>query len=178
MISPNWEIHIVATLYVADEGNSTITTTDASGNPVTSLISDPLAGLQKWVRVGWVWQLEYVLQAGLHLNEPENVPGYPVPTFTTGLRNMTGRVNGDGTVTLFAITAQTSTISGGEPDPIRLVMITNVLAATHLPIDDPDHGDGDRDRDDRHHGSLERFVTLQASRAGEVFRGVAFAPTP
>jgi len=46
-----------------------------------------------------VWQLVYVLQAGLHLNEPDNVPGYPAPTFTTGLRNMTGRVNRDGTVT-------------------------------------------------------------------------------
>ncbi len=119
----------------------------------------------------------YVLQAGLHLNEPDNVPGYPVPTFTTGLRNMTGRVNRDGTVTLFAITAQTSTISGGEPDPTKLVMINDVLAATHLPTDDADRGDDDRDRDDRH-GGLEKFVTLQASRAGEVFRGVAFAPTP
>jgi hypothetical protein len=126
--------------------------------------------------------LVYVLQAGLHLNEPDNVPGYPVPTFTTGLRNMTGRVNGDGTVTLFAITAQTSTISGGEPDPTKLVMITDVLAATHLPTGDADRGDADRgdddrDRDDRH-GRLEEFVTLQASRAGEVFRGVAFAPMP
>ncbi len=124
-----------------------------------------------------VWQLVYVLQAGLHLNEPDNVPGYPAPTFTTGLRNMTGRVNRDGTVTLFAITAQTSTISGGEPDPTKLVMITDVLAATHLPTGDADRGDDDRDRDDRH-GSLEKFVTLQASRAGEVFRGVAFAPVP
>jgi hypothetical protein len=165
------------TLYVADEGNATITTTDASGNPVTSLVSDPLAGLQKWVLAGGVWQLVYVLQAGLHLNEHDNVPGYPVPTFTTGLRNMTGRVNGDGTVTLFAITAQTSTISGGEPDPTKLVMITDVLAATHLPTGDADRDDIDRDRDDRS-GSVEKFVTLQASRAGEVFRGVAFAPKP
>jgi hypothetical protein len=163
------------TLYVADEGNATITTTDASGNSVTSLVSDPLAGLQKWVLAGGVWQLVYVLQAGLHLNEPDNVPGYPVPTFTTGLRNMTGRVNGDGTATLFAITAQTSTISGGEPDPTKLVMITDVLAATHLPTGDQDHDDVDRGRDDRD-GNLEKFVTLQASRAGEVFRGVAFAP--
>ena len=165
------------TLYVADEGNSTITTTDAGGNAVTSLVSDPLAGLQKWVLAGGVWQLEYVLQAGLHLNEAVNVPGYPVPTFTTGLRNMTGRVNGDGTVTLFAITAQTSTISGGEPDPTKLVMITDVVAATHLPTDSGGDRDSNRDGDDRH-GSVEAFVTLQASRAGEVFRGVAFAPTP
>jgi hypothetical protein len=111
-----------------------------------------------------------VLQDGLELNEARHVPGYPVATYTTGLRNMTGRVNDNGTVTIFAITAQTSTISGGEPDPTKLVMITDRLAATHLATDD----DRNRDEDDRR---LDRFVTLQASRAGEVFRGVAFAPT-
>jgi hypothetical protein len=161
------------TLYVADEGNATITTTDAGGNAVTSLVSDPLAGLQKWVLVGNIWQLEYVLQDGLHLNEPVSVPGYPVPTHTTGLRNMTGRVNADGTVTIFAITAQTSTISGGEPDPTNLVMITDLLAATHLPPPDGRDDDRDHDRDDR---QLEKFTTLQAAPTGEVFRGVAFAP--
>ena len=39
------------TLYVADEGNSTITLTDASGQSETALVTDPLAGLQKWVLV-------------------------------------------------------------------------------------------------------------------------------
>jgi len=82
------------TLYVADEGNATIGT-DAQGNPI--LVSDPLAGLQKWSLVNKVWQLEYVLQDGLDLNVKQNVPGYPVPTYTTGLRNITGRVNNDGT---------------------------------------------------------------------------------
>jgi hypothetical protein len=158
------------TLYVADEGNATITTTDANGNPVTTLVSDPLAGLQKWILINGVWQLEYVLQDGLELNEARHVPGYPVPTFTTGLRNMTGRVNDNGTVTIFAITAQTSTFSGGEPDPTKLVTITDRLADTHLATDD----DRSRDEDERR---LDRFVTLQSSRAGEVFRGVAFAPT-
>jgi hypothetical protein len=158
------------TLYVGDEGNATIGT-DAQGNPI--LLSDPLAGLQKWVLVGatatnpGVWQLEYVLQDGLELNVPRNVAGYPVPTYTTGLRNLTGVVNDDGTVTIYAISAQTSSISGGEPDPTKLVAVTDVLAATHLPI----HG-----QDDDEDGRLERFVTLQQSRSGELFRGVAFAP--
>jgi hypothetical protein len=165
------------TLYVADEGNATITTTNASGNPVTNLVSDPLAGLQKWVLANNVWQLEYVLQACLELNEPRTLAGYPVPTYTTGLRNITGQVNRDGTVTLYAITAQTSSISGGEPDPTKLVMITDVLAATALPAGGEQHHCGDRDRD-AYEGSLERFVTLQASRPGEVYRGVAFAPAP
>ena len=161
------------TLYVADEGNATIGT-DAQGNPI--LVSDPLAGLQKWVLVGasptnpGVWQLEYVLQDGLELNVPRNVPNYPVPTYTTGLRNLTGRVDADGTVTIYAITAQTSAISGGEADPTRLVAITDVLAGTHLPT----HGEGEDEGD----GGLERFATLQQSRLGEVFRGVAFAPKP
>jgi hypothetical protein len=57
------------------------------------------------------------------------------------------------------------------------VTITDVLAATALPADDGHHHCGDLDRD-AHEGSLERFVTLQASRSGEVYRGVAFAPTP
>jgi hypothetical protein len=46
-------------------------------------------------------------------------------------------------------------------------MITDALAATALPTDD-----------DHHDGSLEKFVTLETSRSGEVYRGVAFAPAP
>ena len=144
---------------------------------MTNHVSDPLAGLQKWVLANNVWQLEYVLQACFELNEPRNLAGYPVPTYTTGLRNITGQVNRDGTVTLYAITAQTSSISGGEPDPTKLVTITDVLAATALPADGEQHHCGDRDRD-AHEGSLERFVTLQASRSSEVYRRVAFAPEP
>jgi hypothetical protein len=85
------------------------------------------------------------------------MPGYPVPTFTTGLRNLTGVVNPNETVTIYAITSQFSSISIGEPDPDRLVGITDSLAATTLPAG-------------------ESFVTLQSSGAGEVFRGVAIAP--
>jgi hypothetical protein len=90
-----------------------------------------------------------------------------VPTYTTGLRNITGHVNRDRTVIVYAITAQTSSISGGEPDPTKLVMVTDALAATALPTDD-----------EHHDGSLEKFVTLETSRSGEVYRGVAFAPAP
>ena len=70
---------------------------------------------------------------------------------------MTGIVNPNGTVTIYAITAQYSTISGGEPDPDRLVGITDSLSATTLPAN-------------------ENFVTLESSGFGEVFRGVALAP--
>jgi hypothetical protein len=144
------------TVYVADEGNPNV---DASG----SLIPDPLAGLEKWKLVHGAWTLEYTLTEGLHLDEARDVAGYPVPTSTYGLRNLAGKRNDDGTVTIYAVTAQFSTISGGEPDPTRLVTVTDRLDATTLPP--PGWFDDE-----------ERFVTLQESGANEVFRGVALAP--
>jgi hypothetical protein len=155
------------TVYVADEGNPN---TDASGN----LIPDPMAGLQKWSLVNGAWHLDYVLQTGLDLYQAKTVPGYPVPTFTYGLRNLAGRINHDGTVTIFAITAQFSSVSGGEPDPTRLVMITDRISATTLPTGQ--HSGDDQGDDDQGNGVLERFLTLQSSRSGEVFRGVALTP--
>jgi len=146
------------TVYVADEGNPN---TDANGN----LIADPLAGLQKWKLVSGAWKLKYTLSAGLGLDQAATIAGYPVPTFTYGLRNMTGQLNADGTVTIYAITSQFSSISGGEPDPTRLVMITDRLAATTLPS--PGWFDDE-----------EQFVTLKESGASEVFRGVALALRP
>jgi hypothetical protein len=57
-----------------------------------------------------------------------------------------------------------------------LVAITDALAATSLAVDGGDRGrdDAGGDRDDRD-ADLETFVTLQAARSGQVFRGVAFA---
>ncbi len=144
------------TLYVADEGYANV---DSNGN----LIPDPLAGLEKWSLVGGIWQLAYALTAGLDLYQPKIVPDYPVATYTTGLRNMTGKVNEDGTVTIYAVTSQFSSISAGEPDPTRLVTIRDRLSAASAPAANTDD-------------ALEAFVTLQGSKAGEVIRGVAFVP--
>ncbi len=139
------------TLYVADEGLAT----DANGNLLAT--PDPLAGLEKWSYINGKWQLVYTLQNGLNLNQLQTIMGYPVQSATTGLRNMSGTINSDGTVTIYAITAQFSSISGGEPDPTKLVAITDRIQATQ-----PSHG--------------EEFATLGISRPGEVFRGVAFVP--
>lgn len=172
------------TLYVADEGNSTITLPTDSNETETSLTTDPLAGLQKWVLVPGsspYWQLVYVIRDGLQINQPQKIPGYGIPTFTTGLRNLTGKINGDGTVTIYAITAQTSTVSGGEPDPTKLVAVTDEIAATQLPVDDGKGGGGWSGGGGNWNGgkqTLDQFVTLQQSRSGEVFRGVAFTPSP
>jgi hypothetical protein len=154
------------TLYVADEGNPPATAPSGSFTP------DPLAGLEKWSLVGTGssahWVLDYTLQAGLDLGVGKQESAYPALTYTYGLRNLTGIHHHDGTVTLFAITAQFSSISGGEPDPTRLVAITDVVSATTLPVSE--HGFP------HHHGHFERFVTLKHSGYGEVFRGVEIAP--
>ena len=101
------------TLYVADEGDG------SAANAATSAA----AGLQKWVLVDGTWQMVYVLQNGLDLGKPYAVPNHPAALnpATDGLRNITGRVNGDGSVTIWATT---STISGSGDqgaDPNKLL---------------------------------------------------------
>jgi hypothetical protein len=157
------------TLYVADEGNPPSYTGGSSpsfsnstnGTYVPS--NDPYAGLEKWSLVNGTWTLDYTIQAGLNFNLPQTFNGYndingdALQSYTYGLRNMTGVNNNDGTVTIYAVTAQFSAVSGGEPDPTSLVGITDSLAATSLPAN-------------------EQFVTLQTSASGELYRGVAYVP--
>jgi hypothetical protein len=139
------------TLYVADEGDGTVA--DAA--------TDTESGLQKWVFNGTSWQLAYTLQDGLNLGVPYNVATpqgatpYPSPA-TDGLRNLTGRVNRDGTVTIWAITSTVSTSGDPGADPNELVMITDRIKATTP--------------------GGERFRTLRTARYREVLRGVSFAP--
>jgi hypothetical protein len=154
------------TLYVADEGNGTNTYNAAT---YTAAAGQTTAGLQKWVfddSLG-AWKQVYVLRAGLALGVPYTVNGYPggqnpktgLPwsPATDGLRNITGRVNRDGTATIWAITSTVSGNGDQGADPNKLVVITDSLAATSLP-------------------ASESFATLQTARFGEVLRGVSFTP--
>ena len=159
------------TVYVADEGSGDNTYSASTGGPLgeyTIATGQTNAGLQKWSFNGTSWVLDYVLQNGLNLGQPYTVPSYPTGTNSVtslpwapavdGLRNLTGHVNGDGTVSLYAAT---STVSGGGDqgaDPNALVSITDNLAATSLP-------------------TSESFTTLMAPTYGQVVRGVAFVPT-
>ncbi|MGA2715071.1 MAG: Ig-like domain-containing protein [Bryobacteraceae bacterium] len=143
------------TLYVADEGDGTAA--DAS--------TSPYAGLQKWTLANGAWHLDYVLQKGLNLGVPYNPPNnttdataYPMPA-TDGLRNLTGRVNNDGTVTLWAVTSTVSTSGDQGADPNLLVTITDKLANTN-----PAGAAG------------ESFTTIDQAKYGEVLRGVSFTP--
>ncbi len=142
------------TLYVADEGF--LNQVDPN-NPATFAPS-PLAGIQKWVLQNGTWTLAYTLTAGLGLGKKTTIGG--VTSWTEGLRNMTAQVNGDGTITLYAVTAQTDTnVNTGDADPNALVKITDTIAA---PSGSPP--------------ANESFTVVAAAAPGTVFRGVAFAP--
>ena len=108
-----------------------------------------------------------MLQNGLKLGTPYTVRGYPGGTNATtglpwapatdGLRNITGRVNPDGTVAIWAVT---STVSGGGDqgaDPNQLVAVTDQLGATALP-------------------TQESFRTVVPALNDQVVRGVSFTP--
>ncbi len=136
------------TLYVADEGNA-------------GTINDPHAGLQKWSLVNGSWMLDYTLQSGLNLYSQYAVAGYPtsLDPYNTGLRNLTGRVNADGSVTLYAETSTNSASGDAGADPNSIVSITDLLSATTLP------------------GS-ESFSVVEGPQYGVVYRGVAIAAVP
>jgi hypothetical protein len=139
------------TLYVADEGDGTTANAATSTN----------AGLQKWVLKNGVWTRVYVLQAGLNLGQPYTIANYPTPLnpATDGLRNIAGKVNNDGTVTIWGVTSTISTNGDQGADPNKLVVITDTIANTTAPS-----------------AASESFTTLRTANAGEVLRGV-FADT-
>jgi hypothetical protein len=133
------------TLYVADEGSGST--------------SDPNAGLQKWTFNGSVWNKAYTLQSNLIGNTYSVTNGTNSITPTVvGLRNIAGRINSDGTVTIFAVTSTMSSLTDTGADPNQLVAITDNLAANT--------------------SGSEAFTTLETANYGEVLRGVAFAPVP
>ena len=156
------------TLYVADEGDGYTGGTDL----YTHAAAQTTAGLQKWVfsaKTG-SWSLAYTLQKGLNLGTPYTVHGYPTginsatnlpwSPATDGLRNITGRVNRDGSVTIWAITSTVSGNGDTGADPNNLVAITDRLSNTSAVA-----------------AAWESFVTVRRSGFAEVLRGVSFTPS-
>jgi hypothetical protein len=156
------------TLYVCDEGDGTLVTPAVNGN-VADAASLATAGVQKWIFSNGAWHLAYVLQNGLDIGVPYSVANYPAALnpATGGCRNLTGKVNGNGTVDIYAVTSTISASGDQGADPNKLVKVTDLLRATTLPQSNEKH-DGD--------APLGRFVTIRSAQAGEVLRGVAFAP--
>jgi hypothetical protein len=138
------------TMYVTDEGSGNATDTASH------------AGLEKWSLVDGNWQLDYVLTKDLIGAVDTNLTGYDgqYPDVTTvGLRNLTGIVHKDGTVTLWATTSTSSASGDQGADPNKVVRITDNLAATTLsgPV------------------AQESFKTIAGPTYGKVYRGVAYA---
>jgi hypothetical protein len=153
------------TLYVADEGDGTLVSPPVNGN-VADAASQATAGLQKWTldEATSTWHLAYILQNGLNIGVPYTVPtpkgATPYPsTAPGGLRNITGRVNGDGTVDVWAITSTLSTSGDQGADPNQLVSIRDVLKNT-----------------DPAHAAHEQFRILRTAKYAEVLRGVSLTP--
>jgi hypothetical protein len=155
-----------STLYVCDEGDGTYVTPPVNGN-VADAASLATAGLQKWTLTGGTWHMLYVIQNGLNIGVPYGLPNYPasIDPATGGCRNLTGQVHRDGTVDLYAITSTVSANGDTGADPNKLVKVTDILNATSLPPANSPFS-----------FFIDRFFTLRSARAGEVFRGIAFAP--
>jgi len=137
------------TLYVADEG------TGASVDVTAH------AGLEKWSLVSGTWQLDYVLTKGLIGTVDTDLFGYDgqYPDVTTiGLRNLTGVVNEDGSVTLWATTSTSSASGDNGADPNKVVRITDEVAATTLTAA----------------VAKEAFATVAGPTYGTVYRGVSY----
>ena len=137
------------TMYVTDEGTG------------ASLDVTAHAGLEKWSLVSGTWQLDYVLTNGLIGTVDSDLFGYDgqYPDVTTiGLRNLTGVVNEDGTVTLWATTSTSSASGDNGADPNKVVRITDEVAATTLTTK----------------VAKEAFATVAGPTYGTVYRGVSY----
>jgi hypothetical protein len=108
------------TLYVADEGS-------------TTLVNPAAGGLEKWIYNGQTgrWDWKYTIPAS-------SIPGYHVDgignLFAVGLRNISGITLDNGLVTIYAITSTGGdTLNDEGADPNQLVAITDPVAAKTMP---------------------------------------------
>jgi hypothetical protein len=139
------------TLYVADEGDGNLIGASAK---VTTF-----AGLAqyKYNAASSTWQLAQTFQGGL-LDQAASQPGsLSWHVHTDGLRNLAGKVNSDGTVTLYATTSTVSDDGTHDlgADPNQLVTVTIGASST---------------------SANTRFSVLKQANPGERFGGVAIAP--
>ena len=156
------------TLYMADEGSGDNAFSAAAGQYAAASASTT-AGLQKWVRDPGSnsWRLAYTLHSGLNLGRPYAVSGYPMgdnaatglpwAPATDGLRNIAGRINRNGSATIWGVTSTVSGSGDQGADPNQLGAVT----------DDPWAASP---------ASRESFHTVVAPRYAQVIRGVSPAP--
>ncbi len=85
------------------------------------------------------------------------VTGLPWATVTDGLRNITGQVHRNGTVTVFGVTSTVSGSGDQGADPNRVLSIRDVVASPTPPAG-------------------ARFRPVRSAGFGQVLRGVSFTP--
>ena len=149
------------TLYVADEGSGKATDfTDKSTKA---------GGLQKYVLQNGTWNLAYTLGGDIvgqsyTATGQGSLAGISLNVTTDGFRNLTGRVNDDGTVSLFTVTSTEGSVLGDAgAEPNKLVYFTDNLS----------YGAADASTAT----STELATTLMTASVGEAIRGVAL-PVP
>jgi hypothetical protein len=148
------------TMYVADEGSGLAT--DFGSAPTTQA-----GGLDKFSLANGVWTLDYELKGTLigssyTVTGTGSLAGYSLATTTDGLRNLTGQVNANGSVTLYAVTSTEGSLLGDAgADPNQIVAITDTLANTSAAA-----------------AAGENFSVLDTAALGQVYRGVDVAPVP
>jgi len=155
------------TLYVADEGSGAASDITGGLTGENGSTSFELGGLQKYSLVNGTWSLDYTLRGSLMgstytVNGTGSLAGDSLATSVDGLRNLTGQVNANGTVTLYALTATIgSNLGDAGADPNQLVAITDTLADTSAS-----------------QVSGENYNVLETAALGQVLRGVEVAPVP
>ncbi|MGN6127218.1 MAG: hypothetical protein ACTHON_11670 [Humibacter sp.] len=152
------------TMYLADAGNGDDT---YAGGVYTGAAEQNLAGIQKWSLVNGTWTYDYTLQSGLGLGKPYQAAGMPTGTNPTtglpwapgvdGVRNISGKVNADGSVTLYGVTSTVGGVTDSAADPNAVVTVTDQLGSTSVP-------------------SSATYHVLQSAAAGDVYRGTSLAP--
>jgi hypothetical protein len=160
------------TVYVADEGAGD-NTYDSTTNTYTADPASTTAGLQKWVysQAAGEWKLAYAVQKGLDLGTPYAVRNYPTgdntgaggtglpwAPATDGLRNITGHVNGNGTVTIYATTSTVSGSGDQGADPNEVIAVGDELGDDVL-------------------SPHEQFRAVAPARFGVRYGGVAVLPS-
>jgi len=141
------------TMYVSDEGSGDATDVSLHG------------GIEKYSLVNGTWQLDYVLKGSL-IGSSNTFASYG-SVVTTGLRQINGVDNPNGTVTIYGVTATTDSIMDGKnsmdagADPNEVVDITDVLADTTASA-----------------VAGENYDVFEAASLGTVYRGVAIDDVP
>jgi hypothetical protein len=154
------------TLFVADEGDGSL---EGSTGKVTQY-----AGLEQWSysSTSSTWTLVATYQSGLNINNststatvtnPSPASGDPSTwnVYTDGLRNLTGKTNSDGSVTLYATTSTTSNDGthdlGSDPNQVVTISIpATQLALTSAAATAP----------------TTAFTTVEQAQAGQRLGGV------